>query len=1372
MTTVSQSSQVFLPIPEAKRHANDVEHATELLHVVRNELCLPRVKNPNECEARALRALRAIQALAHGSCGDLPGATARDVRDALVLDEEQRPSLASLVALLSPQYSGSTRRAAANVIHGLATPDVVETGIDGGWDVATQTHRQHALGKEPLLVEYLVSWLQQCVVRHEAQTHIDGEDNDASKGAYWRRRKMVNEPIDQRKLKDKKKKKKRGDDDDDAEGATAWKPRETEMCLLLCRCLRSLCVNADNATRLAGAGAVPPLLTVLRHAPPDCLLAAAGCLIPIAIWQPKLISIHGGVPLLVRMLNAPLQPLSRLSAVQILAQLVVDETDCGRLVDGGGLHPLLALALDGRGQRKNKAGRDGALWTCARIAAHGDYVDLLLDARCRRAITHALAGHDGASDFAKEAALMLLLKLANARGAGEDTANVGSDAWKREFALEAVPLVAACALGNNPEPVRAQAAQAAVDLYVTDGSRHLLCFGADERTEATTSDSEYANDTYLEVVYGRDSDECAAHRAEVARLPAKAKRRGGLLQVDTVDVAKVEEETRTKERKHRKYAGPPSGKLLIYDEEECDALQNAPMKKGVAGRLVSQLENVSQPRKVAFDGAKFVWETRDKASGHAAVAVCNAHNKYEQDFAALQADPARLQEAKNKAKKHNKQLNPFKKRMPDPTVKQDLKDGLPDGEVDVPESYRSLFCGQITGCHTATVELLALTGVPETAEVNALGCFVVRTTETAILCECVPDRPKFGPPPVTVEGKRKLAEETCMEWIVHLLGLLEDEMNDLGLEFDIAQYDAGAANRVMQRERSARARSGKRIHASRALRKIIARPKISRNEWNAAEIGAFRTLFPPRYDARAAAAKEAKEKKAKAKHRKEGQVEVLVKDPTAPTPMKWEDFVRRAAPEGEPDATGRPGPPAVPLLRGRHPNVLAELWTMVLHRSSLALVAHGCAAMLNLISEPGVNAHVRAKYQDEIRKVPETLSQGIASSSKDLIMKKLEILFMLKELDLVEANLFRLDKKMRTRYKSVVLYWRKHLGYSALSSATEGFDKQTLRRLQETFAEIDEDGSGYLSPEELAALFKKLRMPMSQSKLEDIVDEVDIDGNGLIDFEEFLLVVKNMKNMKSVQSKLGVALAKGANSGVLGNFVGDATAGIFSGSEGLGGMFGPNRKVKLKKAIADNRREKLTDEIKEVDKDVLEYQHNHKEFFMKRYQIKGDWVLVAKLVYAAALDWGDGVVSAEPLIQTLVNNPQWVEQLGFAKKRRGMAMDKHAQAKYQDTLRLASTYQTLSEQAAAAGIARRGGGGDDDASDGGDDDDEHWDYQTFEDNVVKLIRAFRRSEQQAREDKLKREENMERVAKKKPVVASRLRRLALGSKADVPDPDA
>ena len=43
----------------------------------------------------------------------------------------------------------------------------------------------------------------------------------------------------------------------------------------------------------------------------------------------------------------------------------------------------------------------------------------------------------------------------------------------------------------------------------------------------------------------------------------------------------------------------------------------------------------------------------------------------------------------------------------------------------------------------------------------------------------------------------------------------------------------------LQRECSARARSGKSIHASRPFREMIARPKISRNEWKPAERGAF-----------------------------------------------------------------------------------------------------------------------------------------------------------------------------------------------------------------------------------------------------------------------------------------------------------------------------------------------------------------------------------------------------------------------------------------------------------------------------------------------------------------------------------------------------
>jgi SP family facilitated glucose transporter-like MFS transporter 3 len=43
----------------------------------------------------------------------------------------------------------------------------------------------------------------------------------------------------------------------------------------------------------------------------------------------------------------------------------------------------------------------------------------------------------------------------------------------------------------------------------------------------------------------------------------------------------------------------------------------------------------------------------------------------------------------------------------------------------------------------------------------------------------------------------------------------------------------------LQRECSARERFGNSTHASRALREMIARPKISRNEWKTTEIGAF-----------------------------------------------------------------------------------------------------------------------------------------------------------------------------------------------------------------------------------------------------------------------------------------------------------------------------------------------------------------------------------------------------------------------------------------------------------------------------------------------------------------------------------------------------
>ena len=82
MVSLPPAAETFGAIPEDEPRPPDPEFAVDLLHDVRNELSLPRVRAFDE--SRALKTLRAIETLARGSGGDLPGATAKDVREALV----------------------------------------------------------------------------------------------------------------------------------------------------------------------------------------------------------------------------------------------------------------------------------------------------------------------------------------------------------------------------------------------------------------------------------------------------------------------------------------------------------------------------------------------------------------------------------------------------------------------------------------------------------------------------------------------------------------------------------------------------------------------------------------------------------------------------------------------------------------------------------------------------------------------------------------------------------------------------------------------------------------------------------------------------------------------------------------------------------------------------------------------------------------------------------------------------------------------------------------------------------------------------------------------------------------------------------------
>ena len=130
-----------------------------------------------------------------------------------------------------------------------------------------------------------------------------------------------------------------------------------------------------------------------------------------------------------------------------------------------------------------------------------------------------------------------------------------------------------------------------------------------------------------------------------------------------------------------------------------------------------------------------------------------------------------------------------------------------------------------------------------------------------------------------------------------------------------------------------------------------------------------------------------------------------------------------------------------------------------------------------------------------------------------------------------------------------------------------------------------------------------------------------------------------------------------------------------------------------------------------------------------------------------AKDWGDGVCATEPLLQTLVANPELVEKLGFCTKPKGWAQDAALYKQYQSMLDIAASYGTLSRAATDAGLAF------DDNDEGtiqsGEFDDQDWSYREFEEAVVRLVRACRGRWRASRRSRERYAANAERVSKKK-----------------------
>ncbi len=290
------------------------------------------------------------------------------------------------------------------------------------------------------------------------------------------------------------------------------------------------------------------------------------------------------------------------------------------------------------------------------------------------------------------------------------------------------------------------------------------------------------------------------------RRPAQAralKKAADLGQLSVLDSLKEEEEDAeaeklAEEKRRLRTAAPPSTRVRVFDRDECEALRDAPVTKG----KVSLLEAAGAPRLIKIDSGRVYWETRAKATGY--VAKCTQHNEYEEEFAAMRANP-RLMEAMRMEARASKSLF---SRYRDPCVRKHLKDGLPEGVVDVPNAYDDVECSDILECRRVSLQEIERHGVPETADCDPAGFFLIRTETQSILMECIPDRPAFGLPPTSKADKDALARDVGRDWILRLLGLLEDHHEALGKQFDLKDFDKDAWE--MREQRRKEHESGKK----------------------------------------------------------------------------------------------------------------------------------------------------------------------------------------------------------------------------------------------------------------------------------------------------------------------------------------------------------------------------------------------------------------------------------------------------------------------------------------------------------------------------------------------------------------------------------
>ena len=80
-----------------------------------------------------------------------------------------------------------------------------------------------------------------------------------------------------------------------------------------------------------------------------------------------------------------------------------------------------------------------------------------------------------------------------------------------------------------------------------------------------------------------------------------------------------------------------------------------------------------------------------------------------------------------------------------------------------------------------------------------------------------------------------------------------------------------------------------------------------------------------------------------------------------------------------------------------------------------------------------------------------------------------------------------------------------------------------IKKLKKAFLDLDEDGSGEITIDELKSILRDPRLKISENDIDKMLEEFDLDGSGGIDVSEFLILMSSRKN-KELKKKIHKAI--------------------------------------------------------------------------------------------------------------------------------------------------------------------------------------------------------------------------------------------------------